>query len=226
MNNNYKWNGTSFNSMGIIIEKTPIPNKPKHSYNQYTIPGRSGYLAIDNKTFEPLFLSLECHFDTNNVADINELRAWLDGYGTLQLDDEKEYTGYISNSISFDKITHFRKFLIQFTLQPLAKATTATTINALSLATISVDTYGYAYPKITITGTGDISLTLNGTQFTIYDADGTYVLDCEAKIITKNGINQSSNMSGNFPELKNGNNSLVKSGTITALTIEYYKTFI
>ena len=37
MNDNYKWKGTTFNSMGIIIEKTPIPEKPKHSYNQYTI---------------------------------------------------------------------------------------------------------------------------------------------------------------------------------------------
>lgn len=225
MNNNYKWNGTSFNSKGIIIEKTPIPIKPKHSYNQYTIPGRNGYLAIDNKTFEPLLLSLECHLDTTNV-NMNEIRAWLDGYGTLQLDDEKEYRGYISNSISFEKITHFRKFVIQFTLQPLAKAISATSVNALSLSTLVVDTYVNTNPKITISGTGDISLSINGSQFTIYDADGTYVLDCEAKIITKNGINQSSNMSGDFPELKNGNNSLVQSGTITALTIEYYKTFI
>lgn len=225
MNNNYKWNGTSFNSKGIIIEKTPITNKPKHSYNQYTIPGRNGYLAIDNKTFEPLLLSIECHLDTNNV-NMNDIRAWLDGYGELQINDERVYTGYISNSISFEKITHFRKFVIQFQLQPLAKAISATSVNALSLSTLVADTYVNTSPKITITGTGDISLSINGTQFTIYDADGTYVLDCEAKIITKNGINQSSNMSGNFPELKNGNNSLVKSGTITALTIEYYKTFI
>ena len=35
MNENYKWKGFSFNSKGIIIEKTPIPNKPKHSYTQY-----------------------------------------------------------------------------------------------------------------------------------------------------------------------------------------------
>lgn len=226
MNENYKWKGIAFNSMGIIIEKTPIANKPKHSYNQYTIPGRNGYLAIDNKTYDPLLLSLECHFDTNKVDDINDLRAWLDGYGELQIDDERVYTGYISNAISFEKITHFRKFIIQFTLQPLAKAVESTEIDALSLDTLAAETYTNTYPTITITGTGDISLSINNVGFTIYDANGTYTLDCEAKVITKNGINQSSSMSGEFPYIVDGDNSIIKTGTITALTIEYYKTFI
>ena len=225
MNENYKWNGTSFNSMGIIIEKTPITNKPNHSYNQYTIPGRSGYLAIDNKTYDPLLLSIECHLDTNNV-DMNEIRQWLDGYGTLQLDDEKEYTGYIVNSISFEKITHFRKFIIQFNLQPLAKALETTTINALSIDSFDSETYINAYPIITITGTGDISFSINNINFTIYEASGTYILDCEVKVITKNGINQSNNMSGSFPYIVNGSNSVVKSGNITAVSIEYKQTFI
>lgn len=225
MNNDYKWKGESFNSKGIIIEKTPITNTPKHSYTQYTIPGKSGYLAIDNKTYEPILLSLECHLDTN-IANMNEIRAWLDGYGELQVDNERVYTGFISNSISFEKIMNFRKFIIQFTLQPIAKATTATTVNALSLNTLTADTYTTTYPIITITGSGDISLSINGIQFNLDDANGTYVLDCDAKVITKNNINQSSIMSGNFPYIIDGDNSIVKSGTITALTIEYYKTFI
>ena len=225
MNENYKWKGNTFNSKGIIIEKTPIANKPNHSYTQYTIPGRDGYLAIDNKTFDPIVITLECHLDTNNV-DINDIRAWLDGYGELQIDNEKKYTGFISNAISFEKVLNFRKFIIQFTVQPLAKAVETTTVDGLNNALFTSDTYANAYPKITITGTGDLAFSINGVGFTLYDADGTYILDCEAKVITKNGINQSSNMSGNFPYIVNGTNSIVKSGTISALTIEYSKMFI
>lgn len=225
MNENYKWKGTSFNSKGIIIEKTPIVNKPKHSYTQYTIPGRNGYLSIDNKTFEPVLLSIECHLDTNNV-DMNEIRSWLDGYGELQVDNEKKYYGYISNAISFDKITHFRKFIIQFTLQPIAKALQAIEINGLTETSFDSDTYTISFPTITITGTGTLTCNINNMSFTIYDANGTYILDSEAKIITKNGINQSMNMSGDFPYIINGTNSIIKSGDITGLTIEYYKTFI
>jgi len=225
MNNNYKWKGVSFNSMGIIIEETPIPNKPNHSYTRYEIPGRSGYLAIDNKTYDALLLSIKCHLNTD-VADMNEIREWLDGYGELQVDNEKKYRGFISNAISFEKITNFRKFIVQFTLQPIALAITPTTIDALEINSFTSDTYTKAFPIITITGTGTITINVNNMPFTIYDADGTYILDCEAKVITKNGINQSNNMSGEFPYVVNGTNSIIKSGDITSITIEYSKTFI
>ena len=225
MNDNYKWKGTTFNSMGIIIEKTPITNKPKHSYTQYTIPGKSGYLAVDNKTYDPLTLSIECHLNTDNV-DMNEIREWLDGYGELQLDDEKTYRGFISNAISFEKIMNFRKFIIQFILQPLAKAITTTTINGLTESEFTSETYTPAYPTITITGTGTLTFFINSIGFTIYEADGTYILDCEAKVITKDGINQSAYMSGEFPYIVNGTNSITKTGTISAVTIEYNKNFI
>lgn len=225
MNENYKWKGESFNSKGIIIEKTPIANKPKHSYTQYTIPGRNGFLSIDNQTYETLSLSLECHLDTS-IADMDEIRAWLDGYGELQIDSDKKYTGFIANSIKFDKITHFRKFIIQFTLQPIAKAVSTTTINGLTTTTFDSDSYARAFPTITITGSGDITCYINNVGFNIYDADGTYILDCEAKVITKNGINQSMSMSGDFPYIISGTNEITKAGTITSLTIEYSKTFI
>ena len=225
MNENYKWKGTTFNSKGIIIEKTPIISKPKHSYNQYTIPGRSGFLTIDNETFEPLTLSLECHLNSTNV-DMNEIRAWLDGYGELQIDGEKTYTGFISNAIPFEKIVNFRKFIIQFNLQPLGKSLLTTTINGLTESEFASETYTNTYPTITITGTGTLTCYINDVGFTIYNADGTYVLNGEAKVITKDGVNQSGNMSGEFPYIINGENSISKSGTITALTIEYNKLFI
>lgn len=225
MNENYKWKGTSFNSKGIIIEKTPIVPKPMHSYTKYTIPGKSGYLSIDNKTYEPITFSLECHLNTDN-ANVDEIRAWLDGYGELQIDNDKVYEGYISNSISFEKIVNFRKFIIQFMLQPIARSATATIVVATESTTFNSASITNSNPIITVIGTGNIIVDLNNVSFTIYDADGTYVLDCGAKIITKNNINQSSNMSGDFPYVVPGTNSISITGTITSVSISYYKTFL
>lgn len=225
MNENYKWKGITFNSMGVVIEETPIMPKPKNNFTQYTIPGRNGFLAIDNKTYNSIPFTLKCHYNSEN-ANRDEIAAWLDGYGTLQIDGEKEYTGFISNTIPFEKVVRFRKFPVQFMLQPIAKALETTTINALGVDDFDSDTFVETYPIITITGTGDISFSINNINFTIYEASGTYILDCEAKIITKNGINQSMNMSGDFPYIVNGNNSIVKSGNITAVSIEYKQTFI
>lgn len=224
MNDNYKWNNTTFNSKGIIIEKVPVVPRANHSYNTYEIPGRSGFLTIDNKTYEPIPFSLECHFKEG--TNTNEIRAFLDGYGTLQLDNEKVYTGYISNQIDFEKIVRFQKFIIQFMLQPIAKALTSTTITTTSTGTFTSDTFTNSYPTISITCSGDTTITLNGVAFTIHGASGTYVLDCEAKIITKNDINASGVMSGDFPFVKNGTNNLNVIGSVSAMTITYKKTFL
>ena len=227
MNENYKWKGTSFNSKGIIIEETPIIPKPMHSYTKYTIPGKSGYLSIDNKTYEPITYSMKCHLNTKN-ANMDEIRAWLDGYGELQIDSNKVYTGYISNSISFEKVMNFRKFIIQFMLQPIARATSATTVVATQSTTFNSASLTNTYPTITVIATGTVIIDLNNVSFTIYDADGTYVLDCNAKEITKNNVNQSSNMSGDFPYVIPGSNSIsiTGTGTVTSATISYYKTFL
>lgn len=224
MNNNYKWNGVTFNSKGIIIEKVPVIPKANHSFVNYTIPGRSGFLVIDNKTYDPITFSLECHFKEN--ANIDEIRAFLDGYGTLQVDADKVYTGYISNSIDFEKIQNFRKFIVQFMLQPIAKSTTLTTINSTSSTTFTSSTFTNAYPTITLTCSGNVTIALNGVSFTLYNSNGTYILDCEAKVITRNGVNESGNMSGDFPFIKNGSNTLTVTGSVTALKIEYYKTYL
>ena len=144
----------------------------------------------------------------------------------MQIDNEKEYTGYISNTISFEKVVNFKKFPVQFMLQPIAKAITATTINMTSSGSFYSDTYTDAYPIIKVTGTGNITIGLNGIQFTIYSASGEYTLDCQAKVITKNGSNESSNMSGDFPKVITGTNTLTITGTVTSLSIEYKKSYL
>ena len=224
MNDNYKWKGVTFNSKGIIIEKVPQIPRAKHSYQTYEIPGRSGFLTIDNETYETIPFSMECHFKES--ADINDIRAFLDGYGTLQVDNEKVYTGYISNQIDWNKVLNFRKFIIQFRLQPIAKALTPTTVSRTTTGTFTSDTYTKAYPKITIACSGNTTINLNGTAFTLHSASGTYILDCEAKVITKSGVNASGIMSGEFPYIINGTNNLTVTGTVTSMTMEYNKTYI
>ena len=225
MNDNYKWNGVKLNSKGIIVEKVPIVSRAKHSFTTYEIPGRDGFLTIDNKTYSSIPFKLECHF--KDGADINEIRSFLDGYGTLQIDSEKVYTGYISNSIDFEKIVNFKKFIIQFMLQPIARALNATNVSSTSSTTFSSNTYTNSYPIITIQGSGNVTIALNDKSFTIYDmTTGEYKLDCGAKVITKGGVNKSGDMSGDFPYVKNGTNTLTITGSVSALTISYYKTYL
>lgn len=222
-----KWNGIDFNSKGIVVEKTPTISKGKKNIDTYTIDGRNGFLSIDKGTYQPFSLSVECH--AKETANFDEIKAFLDGYGTLTFDNEREYTAIVNNAIPFEKVQMFKSFVVQFMVNPIAHDITATTINLLTGLTDGkftiTGTYTDIEPTITITCSGDVSITINNKTFTLDDADGTYILDCQNKVITNSGLNASSIMSGDFPTFKNGENAVSTTGTITAFSASYKKSY-
>ena len=223
-----KWNNIDFKDKGIIVEKTPTISKGQKRIDTYTIDGRNGFLSIDRGTYEPFSLQVECH--AKETANFDEIKAFLDGYGVISLDGEREYTAIVNNAIPFEKVQMFKSFVVQFMVNPIAHDITATTINLLTGLTDGkftiTGTYTDIEPTITITCSGDVSITIINKTFTLDDASGEYVLDCENKIITKNGVNASSIMSGDFPTFKNGENAVSKTGTITAFSASYKKSYL
>ena len=216
-----KWNNVDLFSKGIIVEKTPSIYKGKKRFEKYDIEGRNGVLVIDKGTYETFVVTLECHFDTSRHS-IEEIKEFLDGYGTLSFDNEKEYTAIIQNQIEFEKVSMFRKFPIQFLVNPISTDINSTTIqiNENNYELNINDATANMYPIVTIEGSGDVSLTFNNNTFYLYDLDSsnTYYLDCENKIIYDlNKVNCSNLMKYDFPYLKPKNNTISYTGTITKL---------
>ena len=223
-----KWKNIDFSAKGIVVEKTPTISKGKKNIETYTIDGRNGFLSIDKGTYQPFSLQVECH--AKESANFDEIKAFLDGYGTLTFDNEREYTAIVNNAIPFEKVQMFKSFPVQFMVNPIAQDITATTINLLTGLTDGkftiTGTYTDIAPTLTITCSGDVSITINNKTFTLDDANGTYILDCQNKVITKSGLNASSIMSGDFPTFKNGQNAVSTTGTITAFSASYKKTYL
>ena len=220
------WNKRNLKDLGIIVENTPKVSKAKKKINIYEIPGRNGFLSEDTGVYEPFTISLECHAkDKNNFDEICE---FLDGYGTLSLDGKKEYMAVINNYISFEKIMMFKKFIIQFLVNPICEDVSDTSYSVTSNddTLLIENTYYDIEPIITLVCSGDISITINNRTFHLTNTDGTYVLDSKNKIITKNNINSSNIMIGEFPKLKKGNNTINYIGTITNFKIDYKKTYL
>ncbi len=228
--NSIKWNGTLLFNNGIIVEKIPPITKAKKRITQYTIPGRNGVLNVDNGTYEPFNLSLECHYREDN-ANIDYLKNWLDGYGRLSLDGVRYYEGVINNNITFDKVQNFRKFILSFMLNPIAKSIDSFTEDidvSQTTNTINVGGNYQTYPIINIESTGTVIIRINEITFTLYNTDGTYKLDCSEKEIIKNNQSMSNIMSGDFPYLNPGDNEIFISGdgTITSMSIEYNEAYL
>lgn len=225
-----KWKGIELSTKGIIVEKTPSIMKGKKRFEKYEIEGRNGVLVIDKGTYDSFVVTLECHFDISKYS-IEEIKEFLDGYGTLSFDGEKEYTAIIQNQIEFEKVSMFRKFPIQFLVNPIC-----TDINSTLL---EVESNNYEinieeatanmYPLLTIKGSGDVSFTFNNKTFYLYELnqDNTYHLDCENKVIyDTNNVNCSRLMRYDFPYLKPKKNTISYTGTITLFQIEYKKAYI
>lgn len=219
-----KWNGIDFNNKGIVVEKTPTISKGKKDIETYTIEGRNGFLSIDRGTYQPFSLQVECH--AKETANFDDIKAFLDGYGTLSFDNEREYTAIVNNAIPFEKVQMFKSFAVQFMVNPIAHDITPTTLSISDDFTITGAT-AKMYPILTLEAAADgASVNINGVEFTTSNEEAaTYVLDCENKVITKNGVNAANEMSGDFPYFVNGENTYEGTG-VTSLSASYKKAYL
>lgn len=218
-----KWKNIDFSTKGIIVEKVPTISKAEKVINQYSVPYRNGVLNVDTGVYNTFIVSVSCH--AKDTTNFDEIKEFLDGYGTLSFDGQREYTATIKNAIEFEKVQMFKRFPVQFEVNPIAYDITPTTFTGTGTLSISGAT-ATMYPTITLVCSGDVSVTINNNTFYLDDSDGTYILDCLNKVVTKNSVNASGIMSGDFPTLKNGNNTISSTGTITSLTIEYKKAYL
>ena len=225
-----KWKDNLFSSKGIISEKTIIPPKGKKKIEKYEIDGRNGVLIIDEKTYEPFVISIPCHLDSTRTT-LDSVKEYLDGYGSLSFDGEREYEAVIQNQIDFNKIMQFRSFIVQFLVNPIAHdiAVSTQTVDS-SPTTFTIDNAtAEMQPTIEIVGSGDVSITVNNKTFHLYDLDSTktYTLDCENKMITdENHNNVSNQMQNDFPTLIPGENTINYTGTITTFNISYKRAYL
>ena len=225
-----KWKGIELSTKGIIVEKTPSIMKGKKRFEKYEIEGRNGVLVIDKGTYDSFVVTLECHFDISRYS-IEEIKEFLDGYGTLSFDGKKEYTAIIQNQIEFEKVSMFRKFPIQFLVNPICTDINSTVLEVESNNyEINIEeATANMYPLLTIKGSGDVSFTFNNKTFYLYELNqnNTYYLDCENKVIyDTNNVNCSRLMRYDFPYLKPKTNTISYTGTITLFQIEYKKAYI
>lgn len=222
-----KWKGIDFKTKGIIVEKIPTISKGKKNIDVYTIPGRNGFLSVDNGTYSEFVVSVECHFNSQNFS-IDKIKEYLDGYGTLSFDGLKEYNAIINNSISFEKIEQFKKFIVQFLVNPISEDIneTSVTITEESTSIEIDDATATMYPTLLITATGDASVTINNHTFYLKNVDGECILDSKNKVITCNGVNISNKMLYDFPSLQPGINVISTIGTITAFVIKFRKAYL
>lgn len=228
---------SSKNISGLLIQSLPPISKPKVRTSIEEIDGRDGdivtvlgYSAYDKE----IQIGLYGEYDVDDVIDFFN----TSGNIVFSNEPDKYYRFALYDQIDLEKLLRFKTAKVKLHVQPFKYSDYETTINNdysdVTNASITVRNDGniYSKPTISITGTGDISISLNNYQIfelALGSEETTIVIDSEAM----NAYDTSGNylnrlVTGDYENLrfKAGVNTLTVSGSITNVSVKNYSRWI
>ena len=217
---------------GLLISELPAISKPALRTDITEIDGRDGdivsvlgYSAYDKHMTIGLF----------GGFDIDEIIEYFSTSGTVTFSNEVEkyYRYQILNQIDFERLVRFRTAEVVYHVQPF-KYSTIETIKKFENPTTSVTVRNsgncVARPIIEITGTGTITLSLNGLQLFNIDMNGnsSVTIDTEQMEAYNGSELMNRNVQGDYDSfaLKVGANDVSVSGTVSSISFKNYSRWI
>lgn len=223
----------STNIQGLLIQNLPAISKPKIRTQVEEIDGRDGdiitplgYSAYDKQ------LSIGLYGD----FDIDEVIKYFDTKGIVIFSNEpdKYYNYQITEQIDFERLIRFRTATVTMHVQPFKYSAedNSKEFNITNENSIQIRNAGniYSKPKMIITGSGNIGISLNGVQlFQIELGElGSITIDTDL-MEAYNGTNLLNRLvTGNYDNFKLnvGNNNISWTGSISAIEIDNYSRWI
>lgn len=218
---------------GLIIQSLPSVVKPNIRTTIEEIDGRDGdiitklgYSAYDKEMTIGLYGSY----------DLDAIIPFFDSEGKVTFSNEpdKYYNYMILNEIEFERLIRFKQAKVKFHVQPFKYSVIegAKTINNPN-GSINVLNSGNfpSKPKISITGTGTINLSLNGTNvlvITLGDNTNSITIDSATmEAYNENGL-MNRHVVGSYDSLSmhTGINTFAWDGDISKFTIENYSRWL
>ena len=228
MKNNYIiFNGNNSNEIeGLIIQELPEITKPKLRTNNIIIDGRDGDI-VEKLGYASYTKQLSIGLNTK--ADIDEVMNFFTGEGKVIFSNEpdKVYDVLADDKVDYKRLVKFRQATVKFHVQPFKYLVDEAPfiLNVTNQSSFKVSNQGYvdSKPVITLYGSGDIILSINGKSVCSIDIDDeSVVIDSLNQEAYKGLVLKNRNMNGQFPMLKPGINEISWSGTgnITKIKVE------
>ena len=218
---------------GLLISELPPVVKPQQRTEIEEIDGRDGdivtklgYSAYDRT----MLIGLHGDFDIDDVIRFFD----SEGDAIFSNEPDKLYKYQILDDIEFERLIRFRKAKVSFHVQPFKYSAVERikTINAESEDSFRVLNSGntVARPRITITGTGTINLSLNNHQMFVINlgTEGYITIDTEEMNAYKGSVLKNRLVTGNYDNfaLTLGMNVISWTGDVDAVSIEKYSRWI
>lgn len=223
----FTWNGTSCLLKGIRLQTAPEIIRPEERVTHVVIPGRAGELTQTEGTdiYNSYIQTLQMIVDS--PEHLAEAEQWLrgDGYVTFSTQPGLMQRARVINSVTFTKLSkNLNRWGgdVQFYCEPLKQQLTESAVEITSNgATITNPGDVVSRPKITITGSGDITIRIRTTAISLTAADTGWIVDSDLQWVTNaSGMPQMGVYTGNFPVIPPGESTVQFTGNVTKLTIE------
>lgn len=220
----FTFNGIDSREMGVIVTAMPETVRAERRIESITVAGRNGSLHTDEGVYESYDRTMECALIKR--ARLDEITAWLVGSGEMAFSTEpdKVYRVTIANKISIAQMMRvFQKFQVILDTQPFKYSVNAAG-DALELTaptTIRNSGTVYSEPLITVYGSGDITLNINGEDFPMYGVQESITIDSEMMEVFKGNTNQNGKYGGaEFPRFEVGKNEIRWTGNVSKIKIQ------
>lgn len=220
------WNGVNSSGMHIIMnDRAPII-RPEERVNHITIPGRMGELTqvegddVFNSYIQTLAMTVQ------GKANVPAAENWLRGEGVVTFDTQPDLQqkARVINAVTFQRHSRNADYYtgdVQFYCEPVKRLIDEESIEVTSSGTTLTNPGMLkALPLMEITGSGAVSITINGTTLIIPECESGWVADCENKWILDDGVPQFGAWQGEFPDIPAvGSSTITFTGSITKIKI-------
>ena len=223
----FEWNGVDCRTKGIRLQSMPEIQRPEERVSHVVIPGRAGELTQTEGTdiYNSYIQTIPLIID--NAADVSAAEKWLrgDGYVTFSGQPTLKQRARVINAVTFTKHSKNSSWWegqVQFYCDPLKEQVTESEVEVTSSGTVVANPGDVeSRPKITITGSGDVTIRIGSNSISITGSADGWMIDSDTQwVMNAQSVPQMGVYTGNFPVMAPGNNTIQFTGSITKLTIQ------
>ena len=220
----FTFKGVDSREMGVIVTAMPETVRAERRIESITVAGRNGSLHTDEGVYESYDRTMECALIKR--AKLDEITAWLVGSGemTFSTEPDKVYRVRIANKISIAKMMRvFQKFQVVMDTQPFKYSVNAAgdVLELTAPTTIRNSGTVYSEPIITVYGSGNITMNINGEDLPLYGVQESITIDSEMMEVFKGSTNQNGKYGGiDFPRFEVGKNEISWTGNVSKIKIQ------
>ena len=224
------YGGEASDDYGIVVSEAPVFDRPVRKTEVFNVPGRNGSILFQQNAYDDVTKTYHCWVteDFDRLADkVNTISAWLfskTGYQRLEDSFEPDIfrLAYYSGGNEFsNRMLMAGEGDLTFTCRPerfyKSGENEITVSNGDKIFNV---TRFASKPLIHIEGTGTVTVSIAGTTITAKDVVDYINIDCDRMDAYRlTSENRNDKISGTFPSIVSGQNTIAITGSVTKVTI-------